>query len=58
MKSNHSDLDVIASSGNVFADQEVPCPEEELIKADIALEIAQFVESKNSLPPKRQKISS
>ena len=45
-KEHEPEADVIASSGNIFADLGLPNPEERLLKAQLAIQIETFIEEK------------
>lgn len=47
-------IEYTESSGNVFADLEIPNPEEALAKAEISIKIHDIIKKKNSLRRKQQ----
>jgi predicted XRE-type DNA-binding protein len=51
-----SNIEIEESSGNVFADLELPNPEERLVKADLAIQINKLIEQKKLKPTAAAKL--
>lgn len=45
-KNKHQNIAIEESSGNVFADLGLPCPEENLVKAELAIQINKLIKNR------------
>jgi predicted XRE-type DNA-binding protein len=48
MTEKENNVKIEESSGNVFADLELPHPEEQLVKADLAFQINKLIKSRRN----------